>query len=436
MLGVALAGARGSCGSTTCGPSGTGADVDAVPLLQVAQQGRSTAADEEFPIPVYVFWDTVNHQHTFHFPPAWKNEVQDNIQFYAYGNPHGGMEPVRVFWDDVNKQHTFHLDGPWKNEQQGNILYYVSRTEKPGMVPIRAFWDTVNKQHTFHPWDSWKKEVKDAVQFWAYPTRPDTADPRYCMPHCPAHPSPDFVTSPIMDGFMPLMGGSVVTISGRYSTVSGDKTVECAMEGATEQVWCAPPDGVDDPSERFRLVDAGAIPYPGEPDLSPKRFFALQARNGLYCSLVENPIAVRCNSTAIGRNEKFEMKLEPFPVTTIVPWGDANSCFIWPGRFTCSASEPRSVMMRCADRCGTECADMPTRRGKEWGNGEDCRKAGFTAKDGCSKRGWTCEAYQKFGWCVGGGPAPCASSKFGKAFRKPEEHCCMCGGGTVGGLDR
>jgi len=397
MLGVALAGASGPCLTSTCASSGTGADDDVVPLLQVKQQGdvgtgRNTAG-VEFPIAVYVFWDTVNHQHTLHFPPAWKNEVQDNVQFYAYGNPHCGMEPVRVFWDEVNKQHTFHLDGPWKNEKQGNILYYVSRTQKPGMVSISAFWDTVNKQHTFHPYGPWKNEVQDTVQFWAYPSRPDTADPIECMPDCPAYPSPDFATGPLEIGELPIMGGSMVAISGFYNTVYGSVHAECAMKNNTLYVWCQR-DTVDQPSKYFRLIDAGAKDDPSVPGSHPHRYFALQASNGLYCTLgKQDPIGVKCNSTAIGRAEMFEMKAEPFPVITLLPFGDAVACFIDAQRLRCFGHMlPRAVTMKCTGRCGKKCGNLLAECGAAWGNGEDCEKLGFAAKDGCSKQGWTCEA--------------------------------------------
>merc|ERR1712173_229354 len=44
--------------------------------------------------------------------------------------------------------------------------------------------------------------------------------------------------------------------------------------------------------------------------------------------------------------------------------------------------------------------------------------------------GWTCAAYGDlmWGWCGSG--APVSQNTMGERFGHPEEHCCVCGGGS------
>eukprot|EP00928_Gymnodinium_smaydae_P005729 TRINITY_DN1196_c0_g4_i1.p1 TRINITY_DN1196_c0_g4~~TRINITY_DN1196_c0_g4_i1.p1 ORF type:complete len:721 (+),score=151.87 TRINITY_DN1196_c0_g4_i1:36-2165(+) len=65
-----------------------------------------------------------------------------------------------------------------------------------------------------------------------------------------------------------------------------------------------------------------------------------------------------------------------------------------------------------------------------WANGVDCRSQGFRASQHCSAGGWTCDAYELWGWCKDGKVAPGQTLNAGDAKRNPEQHCCVCGGGS------
>lgn len=129
------------------------------------------------PEAVHDFWDDVNKQHTFHFAPAWPNEVAGSEQFYAFRDATEGYDPVYDWWDNVNKQHTFHFAPAWKHgdtdEVQGNIQFYASAVNGESLEPIAAYWDDSNKQHTFHLAPEWKHgettETKADTAFYAFP---------------------------------------------------------------------------------------------------------------------------------------------------------------------------------------------------------------------------------------------------------------------------
>mmetsp|Transcript_129021 Transcript_129021/g.346059 ORF Transcript_129021/g.346059 Transcript_129021/m.346059 type:complete len:144 (-) Transcript_129021:255-686(-) len=74
------------------------------------------------------------------------------------------------------------------------------------------------------------------------------------------------------------------------------------------------------------------------------------------------------------------------------------------------------------------CADTPG-----WANGDDsCIREGFGPEQGCSDRGWTCEAYARHtpqAWCVDGAVVPGMETALGEVHGFPEQNCCVCGGG-------
>jgi len=136
------------------------------------------AATDVQPEAVHDFWDDTNKQHTFHFAPAWPNEVAGGKQFYAFRDATEGYEPVYDWWDNVNKQHTFHFPPAWKHgetdETQGDIQFYASAANGADLEPIAAYWDDSNKQHTFHLAPEWKHgettETKGDTVFYAFKT--------------------------------------------------------------------------------------------------------------------------------------------------------------------------------------------------------------------------------------------------------------------------
>ena len=63
----------------------------------------------------------------------------------------------------------------------------------------------------------------------------------------------------------------------------------------------------------------------------------------------------------------------------------------------------------------------------------------YTAEQGCEPDGWTCMGYaiqhhSATAWCIGGSAAPDLEWTIGDNFNNPEEHCCVCGGGTAVGV--
>jgi hypothetical protein len=74
------------------------------------------------------------------------------------------------------------------------------------------------------------------------------------------------------------------------------------------------------------------------------------------------------------------------------------------------------------------CTDTP-----DWANGDDsCIREGFGLDQGCSDRGWKCEAYARHAeqaWCVDGAVVPGMETALGEVHNFPEENCCVCGGG-------
>ena len=85
-----------------------------------------------------------------------------------------------------------------------------------------------------------------------------------------------------------------------------------------------------------------------------------------------------------------------------------------------------------------ECVDT-----EGWTNGMDCLKQGFTAEQGCTATGWSCDKYSKkikslngfvqAAWCADGAPLPSFKDKaengqwpFGKGANYPEANCCDC----------
>jgi len=78
------------------------------------------------------------------------------------------------------------------------------------------------------------------------------------------------------------------------------------------------------------------------------------------------------------------------------------------------------------------CTDTP-----DWANGDDsCIREGFGLDQGCSERGWRCEAYASHApqaWCAGGALVPGMETAFGEVHNFPEVNCCVCGGGQKGG---
>ena len=79
-----------------------------------------------------------------------------------------------------------------------------------------------------------------------------------------------------------------------------------------------------------------------------------------------------------------------------------------------------------------------------WTNGMDCLSQGFTAEQGCTETGWTCDKYSKrvetpngivlAAWCADGAPLPSFEDNaekgqwpFGEHNNSPETNCCVCG---------
>jgi hypothetical protein len=103
-------------------------------------------------------------------------------------------------------------------------------------------------------------------------------------------------------------------------------------------------------------------------------------------------------------------------------------------RPTCSVINDRDTCCEKALCLDTEpwttCADIdnPT-------NGCGCRDRGFSLTQGCTLQGWTCRAYEIWGWCVPtvisrGRPFPGKEDTLARPFNFPEVNCCICGGGT------
>jgi hypothetical protein len=92
--------------------------------------------------------------------------------------------------------------------------------------------------------------------------------------------------------------------------------------------------------------------------------------------------------------------------------------------------ENTTGIISCADREAAwlesvACDDTPG-----WLNGYDCRGEGYGSSDGCGTGGWTCAGYSTQGWCSLGGPTTRHRGAHGAFMNHPEEHCCVCGGGT------
>eukprot|EP00927_Polykrikos_kofoidii_P083009 TRINITY_DN8402_c0_g2_i1.p1 TRINITY_DN8402_c0_g2~~TRINITY_DN8402_c0_g2_i1.p1 ORF type:complete len:1106 (+),score=146.24 TRINITY_DN8402_c0_g2_i1:405-3320(+) len=72
---------------------------------------------------------------------------------------------------------------------------------------------------------------------------------------------------------------------------------------------------------------------------------------------------------------------------------------------------------------------------KGWSNGfERCSETGLTAADGCIPTGLTCKAYE-LGvkgkpMCAEGAPNPDFKWAMGEGYNRPDQNCCVCGGGS------
>eukprot|EP00929_Paragymnodinium_shiwhaense_P114350 TRINITY_DN82714_c0_g1_i1.p1 TRINITY_DN82714_c0_g1~~TRINITY_DN82714_c0_g1_i1.p1 ORF type:complete len:759 (+),score=151.30 TRINITY_DN82714_c0_g1_i1:70-2346(+) len=103
----------------------------------------------------------------------------------------------------------------------------------------------------------------------------------------------------------------------------------------------------------------------------------------------------------------------------------------WPGEEDTFCAGLQCTIASDRDRCCQKaiCIDTP-----DWRSGEGCREEGFSLSQGCTPRGWTCEAYDIWYWCRPsninrGVPIPGAEWALGEAYNFPENHCCICGGG-------
>jgi len=64
-----------------------------------------------------------------------------------------------------------------------------------------------------------------------------------------------------------------------------------------------------------------------------------------------------------------------------------------------------------------------------WANGWNCKGDGMRRSQWCTSNGWTCEAYDLWGWCSDGRVTPGKEFASTVALRNPQENCCICGGG-------
>eukprot|EP00928_Gymnodinium_smaydae_P010078 TRINITY_DN13787_c0_g1_i1.p1 TRINITY_DN13787_c0_g1~~TRINITY_DN13787_c0_g1_i1.p1 ORF type:complete len:635 (-),score=64.32 TRINITY_DN13787_c0_g1_i1:74-1708(-) len=80
--------------------------------------------------------------------------------------------------------------------------------------------------------------------------------------------------------------------------------------------------------------------------------------------------------------------------------------------------------------CGKAlCTDM-----ENWVSKTTCRDDGFKLGQGCTSQGWTCKAYEIWGWCkpshiARGVIVPGSEWALGEDYNSPTENCCICGGG-------
>jgi len=288
------------------------------------------------------------------------------------------------------------------------------------------------------------------------PFRPPTSTPR------PTHREPweGSKTCPTEVGAsLALRGPEGMAESGNLTFMAGSKVAlwgsaslpkpGCAVQDENQgEVRCdhAVLSALETHKQVFTFVEAGSQMYNDSSGAYEKRFFALQASTGMYCGVDADPDAglpggvLRCNKKTVGPCEKFSLQMYTAFASLAEIVSQCDSGDFRPGR--CGVLFSRQVacdgygtgsafFMTCESQCRTECEDSSL-EGEEWANGDDCRAQGFTASEGCSQRGWTCEAYRQKGWCYGGSVAPCFEEMAGEAHGRPEQNCCICGGGGEG----
>lgn len=64
----------------------------------------------------------------------------------------------------------------------------------------------------------------------------------------------------------------------------------------------------------------------------------------------------------------------------------------------------------------------------KWANGYFCQGEGKRESQGCTEAGWTCKAYELWGWCADG--KVLQDWSIGDHLKNPDAHCCVCGGGA------
>eukprot|EP00933_Yihiella_yeosuensis_P038393 TRINITY_DN3232_c2_g1_i1.p1 TRINITY_DN3232_c2_g1~~TRINITY_DN3232_c2_g1_i1.p1 ORF type:complete len:317 (+),score=64.04 TRINITY_DN3232_c2_g1_i1:73-1023(+) len=92
---------------------------------------------------------------------------------------------------------------------------------------------------------------------------------------------------------------------------------------------------------------------------------------------------------------------------------------------TDTAPASMEVLMANAVLVSGECRNTP-----KWSNGFfQCNTNGYAGL-GCSPTGFTCEAYELNGWCLGGRQVKGKEWAMGEKLNFPELNCCVCGGGS------
>lgn len=141
--------------------------------------------------------------------------------------------------------------------------------------------------------------------------------------------------------------------------------------------------------------------------------------------------------------------LEPTPMPThaptvpltcedIRPWTNGYSACQWEqcaddssfrDKYGRGCDGLKGALTKCAWYGGYSDSDMAEMRKRCPASCNiDCR---YTEADGCTSSGWTCEGYEKRGWCRDGYRTT-GNYAFGAGLKYPEKNCCACGGGAVG----
>jgi len=146
-------------------------------VLGVLTSPTPSLAIPEGPKAVHQYWNynVVGSfgMFSFHFPPAWSNQADRGVAFYAFDYQANGTKPVRHYWDTKIESWSCHLPPAWDNEEDRGLAFYAF--SEPGIggltKAVHRYYDHPGDNYfwTTHLPPAWNNEDDNGTVFYAYP---------------------------------------------------------------------------------------------------------------------------------------------------------------------------------------------------------------------------------------------------------------------------